>query len=117
MLIKTSDLIGDALNWVAAKADGHDEGWLHRQMENPYPSSRGIPALSTSWALAGPIIEREMIEVSPDQYPDYWYSTINREGVCFNEQGPTPLIAAMRCLIASKLGDEIEIPDAFMESP
>ena len=25
-------------------------------------------------------------------------------------RGPTPLIAAMRCYVASKLGDEIEIP-------
>lgn len=25
--------------------------------------------------------------------------------------GPTPLIAAMRCYVASKLGDEVEIPD------
>jgi hypothetical protein len=25
--------------------------------------------------------------------------------------GPTPLIAAMRCYVASKLGDEVEIPE------
>jgi hypothetical protein len=25
--------------------------------------------------------------------------------------GPTPLIAAMRCYVASKLGDEIDIPE------
>lgn len=25
--------------------------------------------------------------------------------------GPTPLIAAMRCYVASKLGEEVEIPD------
>jgi Protein of unknown function (DUF2591) len=25
--------------------------------------------------------------------------------------GPTPLIAAMRCYVASKLGDEVEVPD------
>ena len=24
--------------------------------------------------------------------------------------GPTPLIAAMRCYVASKLGDEVEVP-------
>jgi hypothetical protein len=28
----------------------------------------------------------------------------------YQEHGPTPLIAAMRCFVASKLGDEIEIP-------
>lgn len=25
--------------------------------------------------------------------------------------GPTPLIAAMRCYVASKLGDNVEIPE------
>jgi hypothetical protein len=25
--------------------------------------------------------------------------------------GPTPLIAAMRCYVASKMGDEIELPE------
>jgi hypothetical protein len=25
--------------------------------------------------------------------------------------GPTPLIAAMRCYVASKLGDEVELPE------
>jgi hypothetical protein len=26
-------------------------------------------------------------------------------------QGPTPLIAAMRCYVASQLGDEVEVPE------
>lgn len=28
--------------------------------------------------------------------------------------GPTPLIAAMRCFVASKLGDEVEVPDELL---
>lgn len=28
--------------------------------------------------------------------------------------GPTPLIAAMRCFVASKLGDEVEIPEELL---
>jgi hypothetical protein len=27
------------------------------------------------------------------------------------EYGPTPLIAAMRCYVAAKLGDTVEIPE------
>ena len=27
--------------------------------------------------------------------------------------GPTPLIAAMRCYVVSKLGEEVEVPDAL----
>ena len=63
-------------------------------------------AFSTDWAQGGPISEREKITLEwtgegwnayirhDDEYPD----------------GPTPLIAAMRCYVASKLGDEITIP-------
>ena len=29
--------------------------------------------------------------------------------------GETPLIAAMRCYVARKLGDEVEVPEAFKE--
>jgi hypothetical protein len=29
--------------------------------------------------------------------------------------GPTPLIAAMRCYVASKLGDDIEIPEGLKQ--
>ena len=28
--------------------------------------------------------------------------------------GPTPLIAAMRCFVASKLGDEVDIPKELL---
>ncbi len=28
--------------------------------------------------------------------------------------GPTPLIAAMRCYVASKLGDEVDIPEELL---
>jgi len=30
--------------------------------------------------------------------------------------GPTPLIAAMRCYVASKMGDEIDVPTELGES-
>jgi len=33
-----------------------------------------------------------------------------------NASGPTPLIAAMRCFVASKVGDEVEIPDILCNS-
>ena len=37
------------------------------------------------------------------------------DGGCFAKDGPfygpTPLIAAMRCFVASRLGDEVDVPD------
>jgi hypothetical protein len=31
------------------------------------------------------------------------------------QNGPTPLVAAMRCYVASKLGDTVEIPDDLVK--
>ena len=39
-----------------------------------------------------------------------WNACKYVRGVLKEEQGPTPLIAAMRCYVASQLGDEVEIP-------
>jgi hypothetical protein len=60
---------------------------------------------STDWAQGGPIIEWEMIDLKclPTKQGGVIWRTVCADG-------PTPLIAAMRCYVASKLGDEIEIP-------
>ena len=62
---------------------------------------------STSWATGGPIIERERLHLKPvgNTYRCYDYNAT------IWEYGPTPLIAAMRCYVASKLGGEVEIPE------
>jgi hypothetical protein len=33
----------------------------------------------------------------------------------FFQKGPTPLIAAMRCYVTLKLGDEVEVPEELKE--
>lgn len=61
---------------------------------------------STKWDQGGPIMEREGISVvQQDREPPEWSAFKNREhGVPTLTYGPTPLIAAMRCYIKSKLG-------------
>lgn len=68
------------------------------------------PAYSTDWAQGGPIIERWVSDLSQR---GEWYAQIQINDVpeYAKASGPTPLIAAMRCYVASKLGDEVEIPD------
>jgi hypothetical protein len=82
---------------------------------------------STNWAQGGPIIERESIFVLREQSGfkgrRLWAATsgankaagLNEDSIKFYRDafhfGPTPLIAAMRCYVASKMGDEIEIPE------
>lgn len=62
---------------------------------------------STDWAQGGPFIEREKIAVLP--CPRGWSARIGYGGKYI--EGPAPLVAAMRCYIFSKLGDEVEIPE------
>jgi hypothetical protein len=42
---------------------------------------------------------------------EFWFCEIAEGGLWF---GPTPLIAAMRCYVASKLGDDINIPEELL---
>lgn len=70
---------------------------------------------STDWAQGGPIIDREMREHGFD----VWRTADMAQCAATYERGlpdsyiygSTPLIAAMRCYVASKLGDEVEIPE------
>ena len=70
---------------------------------------------STDWALAGPIIERGVAKV--ERFSDaLWEATAyTKDAQYIVQSGPTPLIAAMRCYVASKLGDEVELPEELIE--
>ena len=101
--MKTNELTGAALDWAVAKCEGNEikirKGCLWIPTE----------CYSTDWAEGGPIIEREGILL--DQYHDFpnWAASCPPKSG-FNRFGPTPLIAAMRCYVASKLGDTVEVP-------
>jgi len=86
------------------------EAMLKGTIEDYYPS--------TNWSQGGPIIERERIQVFPHNGAMEWcgVARAQREGyvALLTKDGPTPLIAAMRCYVASKLGDEVEIPEELL---
>jgi len=67
---------------------------------------------STDWSQGGPIIEREKIGVNYQSNKPLWVATPPL-GANYkrNVGGTTPLVAAMRSYVASKLGDEVEIPE------
>ena len=99
--MRTNELTGAALDWAVAECEGtlHDDGSVPDYYQP-----------STDWEQGGPIIEREGITIlSVDDYE--WCAAI---GELYyeddNSRSPTPLIAAMRCYVASKLGDEVKIP-------
>jgi len=102
--MKTSELTGAALDWAVAMA----ENWAGADFEvKPY---------SIDWAQGGPIIEREGINLrmhaGTDKQP-IAFVWVNHTPA-HRELGDTPLIAAMRCYVASKLGDEVEIPEELI---
>ncbi len=100
--MKTSELTGQALDWAVAKCEGYR---LDLVPEGSY-------APSTDWSQGGPIIEREKITLRIWDDEDYVHAYIDTGKEWF--EGPTPLIAAMRCYVASKLGDEVEIPQELI---
>jgi len=115
--MRTSELTGAALDWAVAKIE-NPEWWDDGYMDGPMRIGRfkrriaspdgGTYSPSTDWAQGGPIIEREMIELVP-QTPALWDAMYKTQHI--PNDGPTPLIAAMRCYVASVLGDEVEIPE------
>lgn len=105
--MKTSELTGAALDWAVHYAmHGDCEGY------SPY-----VPEYSTNWSQGGPIIEREGLLVRPSFTDERGkWTSILWAPASFFESGPTPLIAAMRCYVESKMGDEIELPTELGES-
>jgi hypothetical protein len=114
MRIKTSELQRDALDWAVAKAEGQTSFYFDGYDYNPQTlqiyTAGGCSRrfnYSSNWLQGGPIIERE--KISLESFPMDWEATSSNFKV--KQTGPTPLIAAMRCYVASKLGDEVEIPE------
>ena len=112
MKIKTQELTGPALDWAVAKRFGHKLDLCNGVL---YFTGSDIECCySSDWSQGGPIIEREEIELTiqlPVAHSRKWV------GMGYSKPrmtGPTPLIAAMRCYVASKLGDEVEIPDELL---
>lgn len=112
--IKTRELQGVALDYAVAQCeltrkDYRERGLLVHRIGYGQP----MPPYSTGWNQGGPIIEREKIMTNyihslahlKNEFPKgYWCAN-------GNFRSHTPLIAAMRCYVASKLGEEVEVPD------
>jgi hypothetical protein len=108
MKVKTNELSGAALDWAVAKCEGRQEPEVVNNFAvawYTWPNTH----YSTDWAQAGPIIQREKINIQSVlcDAREFWTASM----YLAENEGQTPLIAAMRCYVASKLGDEVEIPE------
>jgi hypothetical protein len=119
MKIKTSELQEEALDWAVAKCEFNEphyepDDWLVYVTERDSDDDGWIFKPSTDWSQGGPIIERERISTQTTE--DYWYADLTTESGAFIQLvGDTALVAAMRCYVASKLGNEVDVPDELME--
>lgn len=125
MKVKTDTLVGIVLNYAVAICKGHDPicGVNGNHLYNEHDTVDFD--YSTNWLLAGQIIESERITINPGRRgvlingvftsPDGW--TAWKEDIeDFEFEGETPLIAAMRCYVSSKMGEEVEIPDELIDN-
>ncbi len=123
MKVKTENLSGAALDWAVMKL-------LEKIVKNPsgfhvttfgpvlgkgypYPSWFGrkySPSTDRDEGLR--IIERERLKIRPVRGENEWVAT-SEFGTC-SGRGPTLLIAAMRCYVASGFGAEVEVPDQLL---
>ena len=112
--MKTSELTGATLDWAVTVCEEAWTGNSDRFMvifKHQNETKLGY-CWSTNWALSGPIIERENISITGTTFSWWeceqgWYAHIGD----MYEHGDTPLIAATRCYVASKLGDEVDVPE------
>lgn len=114
--MKVSELTGADLDYWTGRTDGIPESDLaivqHQRGDEMLCVRDGKRyAPSTDWAQGGPLIEREMIEISNErewresgEFGRVWEA--NHAGYGYMD-GDTPLIAAMRAYVASKCGDEV----------
>ena len=109
--IKVAEATGPVLDWLVAKCLGEREDetldpltWLYTAKPT------GCWDFCTNWSQGGPIIEREGISIY--RMTSDWSAAYNPSGA--TQDGPTPLIAAMRCYVASVMGETVEVPEELL---
>jgi hypothetical protein len=117
--MKTNDLIGPALDWAVAKAENFPVVIVGTNKFRIWKGTKVPFDPSTNWGDGGPIIDRELcslVRCQTNDEPEYWEAVAGHEydHNSVRGYGPTPLIAAMRCFVASKLGEEVDVPKELM---
>jgi hypothetical protein len=118
--MKTANLDGLALEWAVVKAHGWEPKVCHQGEETvifyrtPNHSYWCRANYQTSQHACMTLIEHKRISVFQSdaghwsaQYPG-WLSDPSRKHPFID--GPTAMVAVYRCYVASRLGEEIDIP-------
>lgn len=128
MKIKTSSLIGPALDWAVAKCENKIdkgpygqpvcvEGELHLYYLDTTLNDTYRP--STDWAQGGPILTDARISRTID-HSGLWVAYISEgygepeDDRKFMQCDRSELVAGLRCYVTSELGDEVEVPKELL---
>lgn len=128
MKVKVAEASDVVLDYMVAMALGGTEFWFDtvntywiklddedRALSTKWSDQQNF-APTTLWAHGGPIIEQLRSDsayqflIESDGNNVHMLSWPSKH-VHFSGYGPTILIAAMRCLVTSRLGEEVEVPD------
>ena len=111
--MKTSELTGAALDWAVCEAAGFFKGYVQFRSGKNFLKVYGVARNthlhpSTDWAQGGPIIESMGMGITRTNKTDKepWAACLTHY-----IDGATPLIAAMRCYVAYRMGDEVDVPE------
>ena len=128
--IKVSEVSPTVLNWLVAKCEGytHLDIWLTTGAITTNQPNRLVLThrYATDWGQGGPIIDQNKIGFLPSDghrgsqccafiYSPSQHDLAIEDGMTSICWGTTPLIAAMRCYVTSKLGEEVEVPDELLD--
>lgn len=106
--MRVAELEGELLDyWVAKAEELVIDGIRLGGVVIGITPDRYVYHPSTNWAHGGPIVERERISINYDasgRYSQGWRAFSKNMPIML---GDTPLIAAMRCYVATKYGDEV----------
>jgi len=115
--MKTSELRGYLLDWAVGKCEGlsiESDWWDWDRL--CFVDEFNVDFEPTdNWMQGGAIIQREWINITNQD--DVWTAEIADDvpDGYVTMQGETALIAAMRCYVAQRLGDEIEVPEELLD--
>lgn len=124
--VKTQDLSGAALDWAVAQV----AGWVSARIvpiitpsktyyEIHAPSGLQLRP-SSDWSQCGPLVARYQVALIPEAHDglegtemsERWYADIYFDGgnQYTTERCDTALIAACRAIVASALGETVNMP-------
>lgn len=115
--IKVSEATNTQLDWLVARCEGLEPFLNTPHDGNAYTHGgrKFLQRYSALWGQGGPIIERikgftckQWLEANAAGKYQFQINNYDGDWVAF---GPTLLIAGLRCYVASRLGDTVEIPE------